>query len=128
MFQQCNAIEYLDLSYFNTSNITDMQNIFNLCHKLKEIKGTNKFITNKVINIRGMLQQYNVIEYLDLSNFNTLNVTDMQNIFFNCNKLKYLNVLNFSLKIDCITKNIFNYIDRNNCNLINNNNLIKLYY
>ena len=52
MFQQCNLLEYLGLSYFNTSNVTYMQNIFNLCHNLIEIKGINKFITNKVTNMR----------------------------------------------------------------------------
>ena len=50
-------------------------------------------------------------------------------MFFNCIKLKYLNVLNFTLKNDCITNNIFNYINHNICNFITNNNKLKdLYY
>ena len=48
MFQACYELEYLDLSNFDTSNVNDMQKMFNECHKLKEIKGINKFITNKV--------------------------------------------------------------------------------
>ena len=51
--------------------------MFNECKKLKEIKGINKFNTNKVNNMKAMFQLCNEIEYLDLSNFDTSNVTDM---------------------------------------------------
>ena len=47
MFQECNALEYLDLSNFNTSNATDMSWMFNGCNKLKQIKGINNFNINK---------------------------------------------------------------------------------
>ena len=29
MFQECNEIEYLDLSNFDTSNVTNMEGMFN---------------------------------------------------------------------------------------------------
>ena len=45
MFNKCNKLEYLDLSSFNISNVTEMSFIFSECFKLKEIKGINKFIT-----------------------------------------------------------------------------------
>ena len=38
MFQECHELEYLDLSSFDTSNVTDMFCLFNKCNKLKEIK------------------------------------------------------------------------------------------
>ena len=59
-------------------NVTDMSWMFNQCHKLKEIKGINNFNTIKVKNINSMFQRCNELEYLDLSNFNTFNVTDME--------------------------------------------------
>ena len=37
MFQECNELEYLDLTNFNTFNVTDMGWMFNECHKLKQI-------------------------------------------------------------------------------------------
>ena len=55
MFQKCNELEYLDLSNFETSKVRNMEVMFNKCHKLKEIKGINKFITNQVTNMGGML-------------------------------------------------------------------------
>ena len=44
---------------------------------LKEIKGVNKFNTTNVKNMRGMFQGCKALQYLDLSNFNTTNVSDM---------------------------------------------------
>ena len=35
MFQECNELLYLDLSNFNTDNVTDMGWMFNECYKLK---------------------------------------------------------------------------------------------
>ena len=52
IFQNCNELEYLDLSIFNTSNVKYMGWMFNECHKLKEIKGINNFNTSKVTNMR----------------------------------------------------------------------------
>ena len=88
MFQECNELEYLDLSNFNTMNVTDMSWMFNQCHKLKEIKGINNFNTINVINMEAMFAYCYKIEYLDLLNFNTSNVTDMSGMFENCHKLK----------------------------------------
>ena len=126
LFEKCPNIISLDFSNFNTENITDMSFMFNQCCKLKEIKGINKFITNKVTSMKAMFQDCNEIEYLDLSNFNTEKVTDMEGMFWDCNKLKYLNLLNFSK--NCEAKNMLRFKSKNNCKFITNNkDLIKLY-
>ena len=96
-----------------------MDGMFNKCYKLKEIKGINKFITNKVTKMNSMFQECNELEYVDLSNFNTENVTDMSYMFCECNKLKYLNLLNFS--INCEPKNMFKFQQKNKCEFITNN-------
>ena len=75
-----------------------MNNMFSYCQKLKDIKGINKFNTNKVTAMRIMFQQCNELEYLDLSNFNTSKVTNMSWMFNNCNKLKYNQCILFSNK------------------------------
>ena len=68
--------------------------IWDVCHKLKEIKGINKFNTNKVTNMRIRFQECNELISLDLSNFNTSNVTDMSFMFTNCYKLKEIKGIN----------------------------------
>ena len=35
MFQECNELQYLDLSNFDTSNVTDKEGIFKMCNNLK---------------------------------------------------------------------------------------------
>ena len=50
MFYNCNQIEYLDLSNFNTSNVTNMSYMISFCLNLKEVKGLDKFNKNNIIN------------------------------------------------------------------------------
>ena len=101
MFQDCNALKYLNLSNFNTSNVINMEYMFNRCKNLKEIKGINRFITYKVTNLKSMFQDCNSIESLDLSNFNISNFTNMEFMLCECMKLKEvkgLKKLNSSIK------------------------------
>ena len=47
-------------------------------------------------------------------------------MFFHCNNLKYLNLLNFS--INCETKNMLKFENKNQCKFItNNNDLLNIY-
>ena len=61
MFYLCERLEFLDLSNFNTSNVTDMAGMFGHCYKLPS---------------------------LDVSNFDTSNVVKMDHMFLNCDVLK----------------------------------------
>ena len=66
-----------------------------------------------------MFNECNELISLDLSNFDTSKVNDMSYMFYNCYKLQYLNILNFSIKKDCKTENIINKIN-SKCKLITN--------
>ena len=102
-----------------------MSFMFNKCHKLKEIKGINKFITNKVTNMKSMFNECYELENLDLTNFNTSNVTNMSFMFNDCNKLKYLNISNFI--INCETEDMLKF-NKKECKFIaNDKKLIQLY-
>ena len=94
MFQECNELEHINLTNFNTSNVTNMSFMFNYCNKLKEIKGLNKLITNKVLDMDTMFGNCSEITFLDLSNFSTINVTNMSCMFAGCIKLKSIKGLN----------------------------------
>ena len=58
-----------------------MSRMFKFCHKLKRIEGLNKFNTLNVTNMKEMFQFCNELEYLDLSNFNVSNITNIESIF-----------------------------------------------
>lgn len=53
MFHGCKALTQLNLSNFNTSQITDMSSMFAGCEKLTELDLSN-FDTHKVTNMSGM--------------------------------------------------------------------------
>ena len=70
----------LDLSNFNTSKVTDMSNMF-LGSGATTLDLSN-FNTSKVTSMGGMFQSSKIVN-LDLSSFDTSNVTDMGNMFKN---------------------------------------------
>jgi surface protein len=63
MFNDCSSLSELDLSNWNTINVSNMSYMFNDCSSLSE---------------------------LDLSNFDTSNVNDMSSMFYGCNNLYHI--------------------------------------
>lgn len=85
LFQTCAALENLDISSFNTSNAVNMQNMFSGCRKI--IPDVTHFDTQKVQTMDSMFQQVGnrltAPLTLDLSSFDTANVTGITNVFSN---------------------------------------------
>ena len=52
--------------------------------------------TSYVNDMNSMFNNCNSLNYLDVSGFDTSNVTDMNNMFYNCNSLTYLDVSKFN--------------------------------
>ena len=50
MFDSCSGLISLDVTNFNTANVTDMSYMFYCCYKLKEIYVSDKFVTDDVIS------------------------------------------------------------------------------
>ena len=92
MFRNINDIISIDLSNFNTSQVTDMTSMFDNCH-VNSINLKN-FNTSIVFNM-GCMFCNNEINYLDLSSFKTSKVKNMKFMFSYCTKLKELNLANF---------------------------------
>ena len=86
--------ESIDLSKADTSNVENMQGMFELCYDLKDLD-ISGFNTKKVENMSGMFLSCNKLSSLDLSGFDTGKVTEMQGMFAYCNGLTYLDVSSF---------------------------------
>ena len=71
-------LDYNKLNISNVINIINMKNLFNGCNILKEVKIINSFYTSKVNDINSMFQGCNELEYLDLSDLNVSNISNMQ--------------------------------------------------
>lgn len=96
MFWTC-KLTSLDLSSFNTSNVIDMNQMFNNCSDLTTLKGLSNFDTSQVSYMNNMFYGCEKLESLDLSSFRTLNVTNMSQMFGCCRGLKELNLSNFDM-------------------------------
>jgi surface protein len=96
MFYKCSKITNIDLSLFNSKNITDMNSMFGLCNNLTSINLTN-FDTKKVSNMQLLFQGCLNLTSLDLSSFDTRNVNDLTGMFSCCSKLRDVNLTSFNI-------------------------------
>ena len=76
MFAGCSNLTSLDLSVFNTSQVTDMRGLFENCSKLTSLN-VSSFNTSNVEYMDAMFLGCSSLTSLDLSNFNTSNVVTM---------------------------------------------------
>ena len=91
LFFSCSNLFAIDLSKFNSEDITDMTSMFHQCKNLNDVNLTN-LNTKKLTNMCGMFAFCYSIKNLDLSYFDTFNVTDMRSLFFFCfalNNIKF---------------------------------------
>jgi surface protein len=79
LFAFCYKLGSIDLSGFDTSNVTDMSAMFGVCKALKS---------------------------LDLSSFDTSNVTDMTSMFQGCSSLAEIK-MNGDIKTDVVIEDMF---------------------
>ena len=120
MFDCCSSLTNLDLTNFDTSNVTNMSCMFSGCYWLTNLNLTNfdtsrvknmswmfrgcksltnlnvnNFDTNKVTDIRYMFQGCSHLVDLNLSNWKARHVTNMQGLFYGCSSLENLDLSNF---------------------------------
>lgn len=97
MFQDCESLEALDLSTFNTENVTNMYGMFESCKSLKSLN-LSSFNTSKVKQMEYMFNNCESLTALDLSRFNTENVKDYEYMFHSCKSLTALDLSSFNSK------------------------------
>ena len=94
-FYRCKVVS-LNISNLDTSNVTNMSSMFASCSNLTSLDVSN-FDTSKVTDMSYMFQNNYKLTSLDLSNFDTSKVTNMSYMFYECGNLKDL-YINFDLK------------------------------
>lgn len=86
----------LGIEKLNTSNVTDMNTMFQFCTKLVDLDLTN-FNTKKVTDMSYMFFGCKGLKNVYLNNFDTSNVTTMKTMFYNCSSLSNLNLKSFNI-------------------------------
>ena len=90
MFQDYKGTD-LDLSKFNTSEITNMSFMFHSCMNLEHLNLSN-FNTNKVTNMDFMFYECINLKTLDISSFYIDDTKILDSMFWNCRSLETLKV------------------------------------
>ena len=93
-FTKLNTIKGIE--WLNTSKVTDMSYMFYRCVGMTELD-LSHFDTSNVTTMESMFSNMELTE-LDLSSFNTGKVTSMKNMFYYCNNLKSLNLTSFNTR------------------------------
>ena len=107
MFYNCNNLTSLDLSNWNTSNVTKMNLMFYYCTSLRSLNLSN-WNTSNVTSMDRMFYYCDSLRSLDLSNFNTSNVTNMDGMFHGCSSLTSLDLSNFNTSNVTSMSSMFN--------------------
>ena len=94
MFYDCPELEAIDVSHFDTRNVTDMSAMFCGLRKVKIID-VSRFNTSKVKDMSSLFGGCHSLTSLDVSHFDTRNVTNMDDMFLSCKNLKSLNLSSF---------------------------------
>lgn len=95
MFSENLSAEKIELDNWDTGNVVDMSYMFDDCHSIISLNLAS-FNTNNVNNMSYMFCNCYALKSLDLSNFNTSNVTNMDFMFRRCSSLTTLNLSNFN--------------------------------
>ncbi len=93
MFAASTSLTSIDISHFDTSNVTNFDSMFSgvdiednqVTMNLSTITGLSTLNTSNVTNMRRLFMNCGKMNTIDLSGFDTRNVTDMQDMFNNVN-------------------------------------------
>ena len=95
MFYDMSNLTMLDISSFNTSKVTDMSGMFAGLLDLTTLN-VSHFDTSKVMSMESMFSFMSNLTTLNLSNFDTSKVTNMSNMFYGVSNLTSLNLSSFN--------------------------------
>ena len=109
LFVECSDINEIDLSNFDSSQVTDIGAMFHGCTSLTSINFKN-FKTSNVESMDDMFSDCISLTSLDLSSFYTPKIHIVENMFSNCLSLKYINFENAEFQSANFTDNIFKEI------------------
>ena len=94
MFCYCSNLTTLDVSKFDTSNVTDMKGMFYGCSSLTSLD-LSSFDTSNVTNLSAMFYGCSNLTNINISSFRTPKLERMAGMFFNCSSLASLDLSNF---------------------------------
>ena len=93
MFRNCSRLTDLScLSNWDVSAVTNMQSMFSGCSRLTDLSCLSEWDVSAVITMSDMFHGCSSLTSLDLSGWNTQNVTSMSYMFYGCSSLTSLDL------------------------------------
>lgn len=99
----CPLLTTVDMTGWDTSNITNMSYLFYQSYKLTTIIGINELNTSKVTDMSYMFNYDNCLTSINIDNWDLSNVTTLANMFSNCTQLEEIvlkNVVDFKKSVN----------------------------
>ena len=118
--------EQLDVSNFDTSNVSDFQRFFGECSNLKEIVGINNLNTQNVTSMDYCFIGCSSLQTLDISNWVAGSNTRVSYMFWGCTSLQHLDIRNINFVVTGGNSNVFDNVPAN-CEIIVKNDTVKSY-
>ena len=98
MFYMCKNLEKINFGNINTSLVTNMSHLFSNCSSLTSID-LSKFNTKNLVYMRDIFSYCYKLISVDLSNFDTSKVVNMRGLFYQCDNLRYIDLTNFNTSL-----------------------------
>ena len=112
MFKDCEKIEEIDLSEFDSSSITKTTEMFKGCKSLITVNFKN-FDASKVQDFSCMFMDCESLIFLNLSNFVVNGIKSLSYMFSGCKSLEYINLQNMNPSSSTTLVNIFKDVPKN---------------
>ena len=96
-FQSNLALKALDLTTFNTSNVTNFGSFLNRNHSLTSLKGIEDFDVSNATDFHSMFANCYSLKELHLEKWTTSKAEDMHDMFHNCVLLEELDLNNWDV-------------------------------
>lgn len=111
MFNSCSSLTTIDgLSNWNTSNVIRMGSMFYNCSSLASLGDLSSWNTSNVVNMNWMFSDCSSLASIgDLSNWDTSKVTDMSYMFSGCTNLTSLNISSWNTSNVTNMRDMFSY-------------------
>ena len=103
-------VKSIDFTLFDSSKVTNMDNLFKGCSELDEIDFTN-FNTTFVTSMASMFSGCSKLIELDISLFDTSSVIDMHDMFYGCEQLKLIDLYDTKMDKIITAHNMFKHND-----------------
>ena len=126
MFHDCSSLTSLNLTGFDTSNVTNMVHMFSGCSNLTSLNLTD-FDTSNVTGMSYMFSRCGSLTSLDLTGFDTANVVTAEYMFARCRNLTSLDLSSFDSSSPSVVYDIFSGCGRLTNLKCYNSKILELY-